>query len=452
MNTYEKRGEGGARCAPACPDVEERTRFAISRREANNNVAALHAAPEVTMPEAVIVSAIRTPVGRAYKGSLRATRPDDLAALAIKEALARVPAVDPKQIDDVILGCAMPEGEQGMNVARIAALRAGLPVETSAMTINRFCSSGLQAIALAAERIRGGSAEIIVAGGTESMSLVPMGGNKVSPNPWLVDHYPDAYINMGLGTENIARKFGITREQADEFSANSHKKALAAIAAGNFKDETIPVEVKITSLPNGNGNGASTNSKSSPKPTTQTFLFDTDELPRADTSLEVLAKLKPAFHAKGTVTAGNSSPMSDGAAAAVVMSDARAKALGLTPLARFVAYATAGCPPEEFGIGPVFAIPKALKLAGLSLNDIAVIELNEAFAAQSLAVLQQAALDPARVNPNGGAIALGHPLGCTGAKLTATVIRDLQRKNARYGMVTMCIGGGMGAAGIFERL
>ena len=404
------------------------------------------------MPEAVIVSAVRTPVGRAYKGSLRATRPDDLAALAIREVLARVPAVDAKQIDDVILGCAMPEGEQGMNVARIAALRAGLPVETSAMTINRFCSSGLQAIALAAERIRGGSAEIIVAGGTESMSLVPMGGNKVSPNPWLVDHYPDTYINMGLGTENIARKFGITREQADAFSANSHKKALAAIAAGNFKDETIPVEVKITSLPNGNGNGASAKSKSSPKPTTQTFLFDTDELPRADTSLEVLAKLKPAFHAKGTVTAGNSSPMSDGAAATVVMSDARAKALALKPLARFVAYATAGCPPEEFGIGPVFAIPKALKLAGLSLNDIAVIELNEAFAAQSLAVIQQAGLDASRVNPNGGAIALGHPLGCTGAKLTATILRELQRRSARYGMVTMCIGGGMGAAGIFERL
>jgi acetyl-CoA acyltransferase len=404
------------------------------------------------MPNAVIVSAVRTPVGRAYKGSLRATRPDDLAALAIREALARLPAVDPKEIDDVILGCAMPEGEQGMNVARIAALRAGLPVETSAMTINRFCSSGLQAIALAAERIRGGSAEIIVAGGTESMSLVPMGGNKISPNPWLVDHYPDAYINMGLGTENIARKFGIMREQADEFSANSHKKALAAIAAGNFKDETIPVEVKITFLANGNGNGASAKSKSSPKPTTQTFRFETDELPRADTSLEVLAKLKPAFHAKGTVTAGNSSPMSDGAAATVVMSEARANALGLKPLARFVAYATAGCPPEEFGIGPVFAIPKALKLAGLSLNDIAVIELNEAFAAQSLAVIQQARLDATRVNPNGGAIALGHPLGCTGAKLTATLIRDLQRKNARYGMVTMCIGGGMGAAGIIERL
>jgi acetyl-CoA acyltransferase len=402
------------------------------------------------MPEAVIVSAIRTPVGRAYKGFLRSTRPDDLAALAIKEALARVPGLDPKEIDDVILGCAMPEGEQGMNVARIAALRAGLPVETSAMTINRFCSSGLQAIALAAERIRGGSAQVIVAGGTESMSLVPMGGNKISPNPWLVDHYPDAYINMGLGTENIARKFGISREQADQFSADSHKKALAAIAAGNFKDEIIPVEIKITSLPD--GNGSSSKAQSSPKPTTQTFVFDTDELPRADTSLEVLAKLKPAFHVKGTVTAGNSSPMSDGAAACVIMSEARAKFLGLKPLARFVSYATAGCPPEEFGIGPVFAIPKALKLANLSLGDVAVIELNEAFAAQSLAVIQQAALDASRVNPNGGAIALGHPLGCTGAKLTATLIRDLQRKNARYGMVTMCIGGGMGAAGVFERL
>jgi acetyl-CoA acyltransferase len=402
------------------------------------------------MPEAVIVSAIRTPVGRAYKGSLRATRPDDLAALAIKEALARVPGLDAKEIDDVILGCAMPEGEQGMNVARIAALRAGLPVETSAMTINRFCSSGLQAIALAAERIRAGSAQVIVAGGTESMSMVPMGGNKISPNPWLVDNYPDAYINMGLGTENIARKFGITREQADEFSINSHKKALAAIAAGNFKDETIPVEVKITSVPN--GNGASSESKPAPKPVTQTMTFSVDEGPRADTSLEALAKLKPAFHVKGTVTAGNSSQMSDGAAASVIMSDARAKSLALKPLARFIVYATAGVLPEEFGIGPVQAIPKALKLAGLSLNDMAVIELNEAFAAQSLAVIQQAKLDATRVNPNGGAIALGHPLGCTGAKLTATLIRELQRRNARYGMVTMCIGGGMGAAGIFERL
>jgi acetyl-CoA acyltransferase len=342
-----------------------------------------------------------------------------------------------------------------MNVARIASLRAGLPIETSAMTINRFCSSGLQAIAIAAERIRAGSAHVIVAGGTESMTMVPMGGNKVSPNPWLVDHNPDAYINMGLGTENIAKKFGITREQADQFSVDSHKKALAAIAAGHFKDETVPVEVKITAVANGNGASSSSGgakAKSAAKAATQTFTFETDEGPRADTSMEALAKLKPAFHIKGTVTAGNSSQMSDGAAATVVMSDERAKALGLKPLARFVAYATAGVLPEEFGIGPVAAIPKALKLAGLTLNDIAVFELNEAFAAQSLAVIQQAGIDPSRVNPNGGAIALGHPLGCTGAKLTATILRELQRRNARYGMVTMCIGGGMGAAGILERL
>ena len=408
------------------------------------------------MPEAVLVSSVRTAVGKAFKGSLRATRPDDLAAVAIKNALARVPALDAKEIDDVILGCAMPEAEQGMNVARIASVRAGLPIETSAMTINRFCSSGLQAIALAAERVRGGSANAIVAGGTESMTLVPMGGNKVSPNPWLVDHQPDTYINMGLGTENIARKFGITREQADQFSFESHQKAVAAIAAGKFKDEVVPVEVKITSVPNGNGAAmaaaAGGKSKTAPKAATQTFVFDTDEGPRADTSLEALGKLKPAFHVMGTVTAGNSSQMSDGAAATIVMSEQRAKELGLKPLARFVAYATAGVLPEEFGIGPVAAIPKALKLAGLKLSDIEVFELNEAFAAQSLAVIQQAGLDPARVNPNGGAIALGHPLGCTGAKLTASILRELQRRNGRYGMVTMCIGGGMGAAGIFERL
>ena len=402
------------------------------------------------MPDAVIVSAVRTPVGRAYKGTLRATRPDDLAALVIAEAIARVPGLSASEVDDVILGCAMPEGEQGMNVARIAALRAGLPVETSAMTINRFCSSGLQAIALAADRVRGGGAEVIVAGGTESMSMVPMGGNKISPNPWLVDNYPDAYINMGLGTENIARKFGISREAADQFAMNSHSKAVAAIAAGKFKDEILAVEVQTTSLPlNGNGNGSKSKQL---KPATQSLKFETDELPRADTSLELLAKLKPAFHVKGLVTAGNSSPMSDGAAAVVVMSDMRAKALGVKPLARFVGYATAGCLPEEFGIGPVSAIPKALKLAGLKLDDIAVIELNEAFAAQSLAVIQQAGLDSTRVNPNGGAIALGHPLGCTGAKLTASIVRELERRSARYGMVTMCIGGGMGAAGIIERL
>jgi acetyl-CoA acyltransferase len=423
-------------------------RFAFLRGAADNRK--LLRGKRDVMAEAVIVSSVRTPVGRGFKGSLRTSRPDDLAALAIKEALARVPGLDLKDIDDVILGCAMPEGEQGMNVARIAALRAGLPVETSAMTVNRFCASGLQAIAQAAERIRSGAAQVIVAGGTESMSMVPMGGNKISPNPWLVDHYPDAYINMGLGTENIARKFGISREHADQFAVNSHKKAVAALAADKFKDETVAVEVKITSLPS-NGNGAA-KGKGAGKAATQSFVFDKDELPRPETSMEVLAGLRPAFHVAGTVTAGNSSPMSDGAAAVVLMSDAKAAQLGLKPQARFVAYATAGCPPEEFGIGPVYAIPKALKMAGLSLSDIAVVELNEAFAAQSLAVIQQANLDAERVNPNGGAIALGHPLGCTGAKLTASLVRELARRNAKYGMVTMCIGGGMGAAGIFERM
>jgi acetyl-CoA acyltransferase len=396
------------------------------------------------MRDAVIVSSVRTAVGKAYKGALRATRPDDLAAAAIKDAVARTPGLDPREIEDVILGCAMPEAEQGMNVARQAALLAGLPIESSAMTINRFCSSGLQAIAIAAERIMVGHAEVIVAGGTESMSLVPMGGHKIAPNPWLMDNYPDSYLGMGLTAENLARKYGITRQQADEFSLASHQKALAAIAAGKFKEEVTPVEVRITSL-NGGGNGHA-------RPETQTFTFHTDEGPRADTSMEALAKLKPAFHAKGTVTAGNSSQMSDGAAASVVMSDARARALGLKPLARFVAFATAGCAPEEMGIGPVFAIPKALKIAGLQLDQIEVIELNEAFAAQALSVIKVGGLDAARVNPNGGAVALGHPLGCTGAKLTASLLRELARRNARYGMVTMCVGGGMGAAGIFERL
>lgn len=396
------------------------------------------------MREAVMVSSVRTPVGKAPKGTLRTTRPDDLAALVIKEAISRVPALDPKEIEDVILGCAMPEAEQGMNVARIASLRAGLPVEASAMTINRFCSSGLQAIALAAERIMAGQGAVAVAGGTESMSLVPMGGNKISPNPSLMDTYPDAYLGMGLTAENLSKKYGITREQADEFSFASHQKALAAISAGKFKDETVPVEVNYVAIENGASNGA--------KPKSVKITFDTDEGPRADTSLEILGKLKPAFHAHGVVTAGNSSQMSDGAAAAVVMSADRARALGLKPLARFLAFATAGCLPEEMGVGPVYAIPKALKLAGLKLEQIDVIELNEAFAAQSLAVIKLAGLDPARVNVNGGAIALGHPLGCTGAKLTATILRELERRHARYGLVTMCVGGGMGAAGIFERV
>ncbi|MGB0035909.1 MAG: acetyl-CoA C-acyltransferase [Candidatus Acidiferrales bacterium] len=398
------------------------------------------------MREAVIVSSVRTAVGKATKGTLRATRPDDLAATVIREAVARAKGLDPKEIEDVILGCAIPEAEQGMNVARIASLRAGLPVEASAMTINRFCSSGLQAIAIAAQRIMAGQGDVAVAGGAESMSMVPMGGNKVAPNPWLMDNYPDAYLGMGLTAENLARKYGISREQADEFSLASHQKALAAIAAGKFKDEIVSVEVSYTAIENG-ANGASNGSR----PKTTKVIFDTDEGPRADTSLEILAKLKPAFHMRGVVTAGNSSQMSDGAAASVVMSADRARALGLKPLARFVAFATAGCLPEEMGVGPVYAIPKALKIAGLTLDQIEVIELNEAFAAQALSVIKLAGIDPARVNVNGGAVALGHPLGCTGAKLTATILRELERRNARYGLVTMCVGGGMGAAGIFER-
>src|SRR2546423_2398000 len=391
------------------------------------------------MREAVIVSSVRTPIGRAFKGTLRATRTDELAAIAIKGALERVPQLDPKEIEDVILGCAMPEAEQGMNVARIASLRAGLPVEVSALTINRFCSSGLQAIAMAAERIMSGGAEVIIAGGTESMSMIPMGGNKISPNPWLVDHYPDAYLSMGLTAERVATRFGITRAQCDEFSLSSHQKALAAIQAGKFEDETVPIPVSFT-IPNGS------------RPKKQEITFKVDEGPRADTSLDALAALKAAFHVKGVTTAGNSSQMSDGAAAAIVMSADRAKALGIIPLARYVSFATAGYKPEEMGLGPVFAIPKALKLAGLKLSNIDVIELNEAFAAQSLAVIKEAGLDPAKVNPNGGAIALGHPLGCTGAELTAAIIRELKRRNGRYGLVTMCVGGGMGAAGIFENM
>jgi acetyl-CoA acyltransferase len=398
------------------------------------------------MRDAVIVSAVRTAVGKAGRGTLRAARPDDLAAVVISEAIARAKGLDAKEIEDVVIGCAMPEGEQGMNVARIASLRADLPVDVPAMTINRFCASGLQAIAIAAQRIMAGQGDVAVAGGTESMSMVPMGGNKVAPNPWLMDHYPDAYLNMGLTAENLAKKYSITRGDADAFSLASHQKATAAIAAGRFKDEVVPYEASYSFVEaNGNGNKPST------KPRTITARFDTDEGPRADTSLEALAKLKPAFHARGVVTAGNSSQMSDGAAAAVVMSGERAKALGLKPMARFVSFATAGCPPEIMGIGPVYAIPKALKLAGLNLDQIDVIELNEAFAAQSLSVMKELGLDPARVNVNGGAIALGHPLGCTGAKLTATILREMERRNSRYGMVTMCIGGGMGAAGIFER-
>jgi acetyl-CoA acyltransferase len=392
------------------------------------------------------VSSVRTAVGKATKGALRTTRPDDLAAIVITEAIARAKGLEPNEVEDVIIGCAMPEAEQGMNVARNAWLRAGLPVETPAMTINRFCSSGLQSIAIAAERIMSGQGDVAVAGGTESMSMVPMGGHKVAPNPWLMDNYPNSYISMGLTAENLAKKYGISREQADEFSLASHQKALAAIAAGKFREEVVPVEISYTVLDDG-AKGAANGMR----PKTLKVTFDRDEGPRSDTSLEALTRLKPAFHARGVVTAGNSSQMSDGAAAAVVMSSERARSLGLRPLARFVAFATAGCLPEEMGIGPVYAIPKALQIAGLKLEQIDVIELNEAFAAQALSVMKVAGLDPARVNVNGGAVALGHPLGCTGAKLTATILRELERRNGRYGLVTMCIGGGMGAAGIFER-
>ena len=390
------------------------------------------------MRDAVIVSAVRTAVGKAPKGTLRTTRPDEMGAAVIKEAIGRVPGLALNEIEDVIMGCAMPEAEQGMNVARAAAIRAGLPVETSAMTINRFCSSGLQSIAMAADRIRSGGAETIVAGGLETMSMIPMGGHIIRPNPYLVEHYPDFYLNMGLATENVARKYEVTREQQDEFALRSHQRAAAALDADKFKDETVALNVTLEELDDRG------------KKQRREVVFEKDEGVRRDTSAEGLAKLKPAFHVKGTITAGNASQMSDGAAGAIVMSDIRAKELGAKPMARFVAYATAGCPPEEMGIGPVFAIPKALKLAGLKLDDIDVIELNEAFAAQSLAVMKTLGLDPEKVNVNGGAIALGHPLGCTGAKLTASILRELERRNGRYGMVTMCVGGGMGAAGIFE--
>ena len=392
------------------------------------------------MKEAVIVAAVRTAVGKAPKGMLRNTRPDDLGAAAIKEAVSRVAGLDPSQIEDVIMGCAFPEAEQGMNVARTAMIAAGLPVETSAMTVNRYCSSGLQTIAIAADRIATGGADVIVAGGLETMSMIPMGGSKLRPNPSIVDTYPDYYLNMGLTAENLAKKYEITREQADGFSLQSHQKAAAAIKAGKFKDEIVPFTVRIDEL------------DEKGRVRQKEVVFDTDEGVRYDASPEGFAKLKPAFHANGTVTAGNSSQMSDGAAAAVVMSADKAKELGVVPLARFVSFATAGCLPEEMGVGPVYAIPKALKLAGLTLDQIEVIELNEAFAAQSLSVIKLLEMDPAKVNVNGGAVALGHPLGCTGAKLTATLLQELKRRNARYGMVTMCVGGGMGAAGIFERL
>jgi acetyl-CoA acyltransferase len=387
------------------------------------------------MRDAVIVSAVRTAVGKAPNGSLKTVRPDDMAATVISEALKRAPGLDPGDVDDVILGCAMPEAEQGLNVARIASLRAGVPVSASAVTVNRFCSSGLQAIAYGAERIMCGFGTAVIAGGTESMSLVPMGGNKISPNPSLVDSYPDVYLNTGLVAENHAREHHIPRDEQDAFALRSHQRALAAIDAGRFVDEITPLAFDVVE---GGRRRA--------------VVFAQDEGPRRDTSLEALGKLRPAFHVAGSVTAGNSSQTSDGAAAVVLTSDEFARAHGLRPLARFVTYATAGVEPERFGIGPVPAIRKALKLAGLTLDDIDLVELNEAFAAQALAVLRELPIDPVKLNVNGGAIALGHPLGCTGAKLTTSIIYEMQRRQARYGLVTMCVGGGMGAAGIFERL
>ncbi len=387
------------------------------------------------MTDAVIIDCLRTAVGKAPRGTLRTTRPDDMAATVIRALLEKYPAVPTDEIDDVILGCAMPEGESGTNVARIAALRAGLPDQVPGVTINRFCSSGLQTIAMAADRIRAGSAEIILAGGAESMSLVPNGGHHFAPNPWLVDHLPQTYISMGLTAENVRRKYRISREDADAFSYRSHQNALRAQAEGWFDDEIVPLEVTTTTLDG-----------------TTTTTFAKDEGPRADTSLAALSKLKPVFHAEGQVTAGNSSQTSDGAAVALVMSADRARELGLQPMARYVSFAVGGVPPEIMGIGPVVAIPKALALAGLKMEDVNVIELNEAFACQALAVMRQGGLNPELVNPNGGAVALGHPLGATGAKLTASILREMHRRQHRYGMVTMCVGGGQGAAGIFERL
>ena len=391
------------------------------------------------MHEAVIVDCLRTAVGKAPKGTLRETRPDDLTAIVIQALLAKYPQIPRDEIEDLILGCATPEGESGMNMARVAALRAGLPHTVTGVTINRFCSSGLQAIAMAGDRIRAGGASILLAGGAESMSMLPMGMQRVAPNPWMVDNLPEIYINMGLTAENLQRQYNIPRERADQFAYRSHQNALKAQAAGNFDDEIVPVDVESTVLVDG-------------KPVTKKFVFNKDEGPRADSSVEALGKLRPVFHVTGTVTAGNSSQTSDGASIAIVMSATRAKELGLKPKARYVSFATGGVPPELMGIGPVVAIPKALALAGLKLSDIGVIELNEAFAVQALAVMDQAGLDIDKVNLNGGALALGHPLGCTGAKLTATILREMERGQSRYGMVTMCVGGGQGAAGIFERL
>jgi len=392
------------------------------------------------MREAVIVGGVRTAVGKAPKGTLKDTRPDDLGAILIQELLQKTPGLNPTEIDDVIIGNAFPEGEQGMNVARNVALRAGLPSSVPAMTVNRYCSSGLQTIAMAAERIMVGFADIIIAGGIESMSMIPMGGNKPAPNPWLMENNPAAYMPMGLTAEEVASRFGITREEQDEFALRSHLRAAKAIAEGKFKDEIVPIQVKRTYIDD------------SGKAVTEELIFDTDEGVREDTSLEALAKLKPAFKEKGSVTAGNSSQTSDGAAMLLVMSREKAEELGLQPLARFVAFAVAGVDPDIMGVGPKEAIPKALKLAGLTIEDIDLFEINEAFASQAVYVVKELGLDPKKVNVNGGAIALGHPLGCTGSKLSVSLLNELKRRQGKYGVVSMCIGGGMGAAGIFELL
>jgi acetyl-CoA acyltransferase len=391
------------------------------------------------MREAVIVGAARTAVGKAKKGTLANFRPEDMGAAVVAEAVKRAEGLDLADIDDVMIGCAMPEGQQGLNMGRLIALRAGLPHTVTAQTVNRFCSSGVQTIALGAQQIMAGMGEVIVAGGTESMSAVPMTGLQFRPNPWLVDHMPEVYISMGLTAENVAGEFNVSREEQDEFSARSHDQALAAITMGKFKAEIVPLDVEQVSLANGDR-------------TTRITTFDTDEGPRPGSTAEVLSKLKPVFKVNGTVTAGNASQMSDGAAAVVVMSREKADELGLKPLARFISYGVGGVPPELMGIGPVAAIPKALKYAGLTLADIDLIELNEAFAAQALAVIHELELDLDKVNVNGGAIALGHPLGATGAKLTTQLLYEMKRRDSRYGMVTMCIGGGMGAAAIFENL
>ena len=391
------------------------------------------------MNSAVIVSAARTAIGKAPRGTLRTTRPEEMAAAAIGAVMERAPALDAKEIDDVIMGCAMPEAEQGMNVSRIASLRAGLPVDVPAQTVNRFCSSGLQTIALAAQQVMSGMGEAVIAGGVETMSMVPMSSNKFMANPTLAKEHPGVYIGMGLTAENLARQYEVTREEQDAFALRSHQRAAAAQDAGKFDDEIVPLDVELTL---GEGSSAKTYKTT----------FDQDEGIRRDSSFEALAKLRPVFHAKGTVTAGNSSQTSDGAAAVLVMSEEKAEQLGLEPMARFRGFAVGGVAPEIMGIGPVAAVPKALKLAGVSLDDIDLVELNEAFAVQALSVIRELGLDEETVNVNGGAIALGHPLGCTGAKLTVQMLHELARQDKQLGLVTMCIGGGMGAAGVLERL